>query len=113
MRYCPVPSVTAVRAFSMRAGLAASTSTPGTGAPEASLAEPLMAACANAGTGTQANQARNRNVFIGVPARHARDVKREAVIMLDQPPRSKAGSPCQFYRARLPVHSVPQGRRGQ
>jgi hypothetical protein len=46
MRYCPVPSVTAERVFSMRTGLAASTVTPGSTAPEASLITPLIDACA-------------------------------------------------------------------
>ena len=42
MRYWPVPSVTAERVFSMRTGLAASTVTPGSTAPEASLITPLI-----------------------------------------------------------------------
>ena len=42
MRYCPVPSVTAVRIFSISAGLAASTVTPGSTAPDASLTTPLI-----------------------------------------------------------------------
>ncbi len=37
IRNCPVPSVTAVRVFSMSTGLAASTVTPGSTAPEASF----------------------------------------------------------------------------
>jgi hypothetical protein len=36
MRYCPVPSVTAERVFSISAGLDASTVTPGSTAPDAS-----------------------------------------------------------------------------
>src|SRR6266446_1795255 len=42
MRYWPSASVTAVRTFSIRAGLAASTVTPGRTAPEASLTTPAM-----------------------------------------------------------------------
>jgi hypothetical protein len=45
MRYCPVPSVTTVRVFSISAGLEASTVTPGTPA-EASRTTPVIAACA-------------------------------------------------------------------
>ena len=36
IRYCPVPSVTAERVFSISAGLAASTVTPGRTAPDVS-----------------------------------------------------------------------------
>src|ERR1700704_3411275 len=48
MRYCPVASVTTERTFSIRAGLAASTLTPGRTAPELSLTTPVIAACAEA-----------------------------------------------------------------
>src|SRR5256885_2049681 len=44
MRYCPVPSVTALRTFSMSAGLDASTTTPGRTAPEASFTTPEIEA---------------------------------------------------------------------
>src|SRR3954467_1523194 len=47
MRYCPVPSVTAARVFSISAGLAASTVTPGSTAPDASRTVPVRDACAN------------------------------------------------------------------
>src|SRR5437588_11392375 len=40
--YRPSPSLTTVRAFSIRAGLAASTVTPGKTAPDASLTTPAM-----------------------------------------------------------------------
>src|SRR5688572_31855287 len=42
IRYCPAPSVTAVRVFSIRAGLLASTVTPGTTAPVVSLTAPAI-----------------------------------------------------------------------
>ncbi len=48
MRYCPVPSVSAVRTFSVSDGLVASTVTPGSTAPEESRTTPAMVACANA-----------------------------------------------------------------
>src|SRR6267143_1642457 len=54
MRYAPAPSVTTVRTFSIRAGLAASTVTPGKYAPEVSRTTPAMlpvAACAQSVTG--------------------------------------------------------------
>src|SRR5258705_8034046 len=51
MRYWPPPSVTTDRAFSMSAGLEASTVTPGSTAPEASFTTPVMEACANAAEG--------------------------------------------------------------
>src|SRR5436305_11886140 len=50
--YAPRPSVTVVRVFSMRAGLLASTVTPGSTAPELSLTTPAIEApwaCASAG----------------------------------------------------------------
>ena len=49
IRYRPAPSVTVLRTFSISAGLAASTVTPGSTAPEASLTMPAMVACAQAG----------------------------------------------------------------
>src|SRR5688500_17094985 len=51
IRYWPPPSVTAVRTFSIRAGLDASTVTPGSTAPEASLTTPVIDACAHASAG--------------------------------------------------------------
>src|SRR5262245_5595421 len=49
--YWPVPSVTTDRTFSINAGLAASTVTPGRTAPDVSLATPAMDACADAAAG--------------------------------------------------------------
>src|SRR2546421_11664891 len=46
MRYWPVASVTTDRTFSISAGLAASTFTPGRTPPELSLTTPVIAACA-------------------------------------------------------------------
>ena len=51
MRYCPEPSVTAVRTFSMMAGLDASTVTPGSTAPDVSFTTPVIEAWANAVAG--------------------------------------------------------------
>src|SRR5688572_26562548 len=48
MRYRPAPSVAVVRTFSISAGLAASTVTPGRTAPDESLTAPAMVACAHA-----------------------------------------------------------------
>src|SRR5262245_25519566 len=53
MRNRPRSSVIVVRTFSIRTGLEASTVTPGSVAPDASLAEPVMDACAKAATGTK------------------------------------------------------------
>src|SRR5688500_17114195 len=47
----PCPSVTAVRTFSIRAGLDASTVTPGSTAPEESFTTPVIDACANTADG--------------------------------------------------------------
>ena len=57
MRYWPVASLTTERTFSINAGLAASTVTPGSTAPEASLTTPAIplawACCADALSGTR------------------------------------------------------------
>src|SRR6185503_19620037 len=52
MRYWPLPSVTTERAFSISAGLLASTVTPGSTAPDGSLTTPVIDACANTAEGT-------------------------------------------------------------
>src|SRR5438876_5886460 len=56
MRYWPVPSVTAVRVFSIRTGLAVSTVTPGRTAPDASFTTPVIDACAYADAGSMASK---------------------------------------------------------
>ena len=57
IRYCPEPSVTASRVFSMSTGLDASTVTPGRTAPDESRTTPVMEACANATAGTSRRSA--------------------------------------------------------
>src|SRR5262249_51609215 len=63
--YWPSPSVTTVRTFSMRAGLAASTVTPGKTAPVASRTTPAMAPvvadCADVPAGASSKPAKMRN----------------------------------------------------
>ena len=59
IRYCPWLSVTALRTFSISAGLAASTVTPGSTAPEASRATPArepFSACADAMAGNNSTE---------------------------------------------------------
>src|SRR5688572_1758670 len=51
IRYCPDPSVTTDRTFSINAGLLASTVTPGSTAPDASRTTPAMLAWAYATDG--------------------------------------------------------------
>src|SRR5690349_2540411 len=51
MRYWPVLSVTTDRTRSIKAGLAASTVTPGSTDPDVSRAVPVMVACADAMAG--------------------------------------------------------------
>src|SRR5437899_12856331 len=75
MRYRPRSSVTTKRTFSIRAGLAASTVTPGITAPDVSLTTPAMAApselCAQAaaGSNTKDHSIANKDVVrrIGPP----------------------------------------------
>jgi hypothetical protein len=66
--YCPVPSVTAVRVFSISAGLATSTVAPGRTAPDASLTIPAIALCARAMPGTT-------STHTTVSARHLTSVR--------------------------------------
>src|SRR5882762_8626152 len=67
MRYCPAPSVTAVRILSISSGLVASTLTPGSTAPDESFTDPAMTACASAMVGISAAHASNTRVRL--PAR--------------------------------------------
>src|SRR5687767_1029818 len=60
MRYWPPPSLTAVRTFSINAGLDASTVTPGSTAPDVSFTTPVID-CAAAGDGTIATRATAAN----------------------------------------------------
>ena len=59
MRYWPAPSVTTVRTFSMSTGLAASTVTPGSTAPDVSRTTPAIEACARAGLAPPTRYSRN------------------------------------------------------
>ena len=68
-----VPSVVALRTFSMSTGLDASTVTPGRTAPEASLVVPAIDACANTDDGSSSAPAstsrRKREIRITPPPR--------------------------------------------
>src|SRR6185503_11956201 len=66
IRYCPVASVRAVRTFSMSAGLAASTVTPGRTAPDASLTVPTMDPWAYRVVGAITTHANNTKRFANV-----------------------------------------------
>src|SRR5262245_1534249 len=57
MLYWPLPSVVADRTFSIRAGLDASTVTPGNTAPDESRTVPVRDACANTQVGATRNNA--------------------------------------------------------
>src|SRR4029453_1156234 len=70
IRYCPEPSVTATRDLSMRAGLEASTVTPGSTAPDASRTVPVREACANTVAGSS-ETARARTHFVKIRIRLA------------------------------------------
>ena len=63
MRYCPVASVVADRVFSISTGLDASTVTPGSTAPDASLTVPPRAAWAYNADGTRATHARTTMIL--------------------------------------------------
>ena len=63
IRYCPAPSVTPMRTFSIRAGLDASTVTPGSTAFDSSLTVPVRVPCANAKDGSRTAAVRSRKTF--------------------------------------------------
>src|SRR5712691_4769267 len=58
----PCPSVTAVRAFSISTGLAASTATPGSTAPLSSVTTPAIRLCALASAATNMNAHKHTDV---------------------------------------------------
>src|SRR5712691_3152952 len=64
MRYWPLPSVDAERTFSMRTGLAASTVTPGSTAPEVSFTVPVIDPWAYADAGIIASHTRTNRVLL-------------------------------------------------
>src|ERR1700730_17038296 len=66
MRYWPLPSVTAERTFSMSTGLAASTVTPGSTAPELSFTTPVMDPWAYAAAGTITRPATTSNTRVSL-----------------------------------------------
>ena len=63
--YCPSPSVTALRTFSINAGLDTSTVTPGNTPPDVSRTTPAIvpAACAYTAAGNTASRHTNPNTF--------------------------------------------------
>ena len=68
--YMPEPSVTADRTLSISAGLAASTVTPGSTAPDASLTTPAMAlVCADATAGSDRSSAATKMIRANVRMR--------------------------------------------
>ena len=64
IRYCPDPSVTAERTFSIRAELLASTVTPGNTLPDGSRTTPanVVCACAKAGRTRNARRSNERDI---------------------------------------------------
>src|SRR5688500_3323532 len=70
-RYWPVPSVTAVRTFSIRTGLEASTVTPGSTAPGASRTTPVSDDCARASAGTNTQPSTDNRLI--PPRNHRRE----------------------------------------
>src|SRR6266852_6776108 len=99
--YRPSPSVTTVRAFSIRAGLAASTVTPGSTPPDVSLTTPAipLACCAHVADGNSTTQARATRL---APATlvHAFDIV---------PPSKVVTLPC--ASAYTPNQVSPPGQR--
>jgi hypothetical protein len=67
MRYTPLLSVTAVRTFSMRSGLEASTVTPGRTAPDGSRTTPVRATWAKLRDGTKRHRAAMVHAALSLP----------------------------------------------
>src|SRR4029453_16536606 len=88
IRYCPAPSVTAERTFSMRAGLDASTVTPGSTPPDSSLTVPVRVPCENATAGSRRAAVRNRTTL---------DARRMVVLLQFRGPRRQRGGSQRMY----------------
>jgi hypothetical protein len=76
MRYSPALSVTAERTFSINAGLAASTVTPGATAPEESRTTPVRDACAS--------------VLLGIISNRTSMAKHFAVMRMEETPSEQS-----------------------
>ena len=86
MLYRPWASVTAVRTFSMRVGLAASTDTPGSTPPDESRTRPAMLLfCANAIAGASTEKTTRTERTRTDERRAARDRKGPSTIMIKPP----------------------------
>jgi hypothetical protein len=79
IRYWPLSSVTADRSFSISAGLAASTVTPGSTAPEVSRTAPAMDPCAYADAGASKATVSKTSRLACVPMMSLREQRRADV----------------------------------
>src|SRR5262245_23654908 len=98
MRYRPALSVTVLRTFSINAGLAASTDTPGSTAPDESFTIPAMIACAQAVDCTA-----SKHASIKQRRTHTRIVKSPFVNEPGPPRRTRPGK-LHFFAYRTAVH---------
>src|SRR5687767_13125960 len=105
MRYWPVSSVTTDLTFSMSAGLAASTVTPGRTAPDASLTTPAIDACAYAIVGSTDSEQNTMTIRV---ARRIAKAPSELVSS-----RSKNGLPILSYGANLSIRSSVPAHRAE
>src|SRR5262245_61116794 len=116
MRYWPVPSVTTERTFSINAGLAASTVTPGSTAPDASRTVPVRVPWANTVEGSNVRAASHRKHFTAL---HMSDVLLEvfhAMPFRKAPAASRGaqGAPAATFRVVRPEkHDPPEQGRGR
>src|SRR2546428_2100798 len=117
--YWPAPSVVADRTFSISAGLAASTVTPGRTAPDVSLTVPAMVLVwADATTGNNARHAAamNNRANVRMPSlllqvMHMRPIRDRAIVQQSCPAlsmsfRAFCGNPpgtFQFFVFKVPV----------
>src|SRR5688572_2240118 len=93
----------------MSTGLLASTVTPGSTAPDASLTTPVMAACANAAAGTSkttSNTAADRlaNARIGIPPHRGVPVEITSVLCRMDTETKGSRSPTPLELARVYAH---------
>src|SRR5688572_18892606 len=110
MRYWPVPSLTALRTFSIRTGLDASTVTPGSSAPDVSLTVPVMA-CAQTTAGAK------RITSAAVVAAHTRpnfpNHENDSILRLSICVPSHAEMPCEWRMERTYIPCADARQSGR
>src|SRR3954454_11484464 len=105
MGYRPLPSVIAVLAFSINTGLVASTTTPGSTAPELSFTTPASVVCAQALAGATHNKASNPNAFSSGARIRFTSMSHQERPLTKQGPEAAGLPPLDLGSAKLPPGS--------